>query len=53
MVGQALRRWRSHHDADLPDREPLSEVVSPHIFGSRQFLLTFVMLWAYLEFSQF
>jgi hypothetical protein len=56
MVGQALAAlafsimmliW-------LSDREPLSEVVRPSYFQDLgSFLLTFVMLWAYLEFSQF
>jgi hypothetical protein len=56
MVGQALAAlafaimvliW-------LSDREPLSEVVKPSYFQDLgSFLLTFVMLWAYLEFSQF
>jgi hypothetical protein len=56
MVGQALVAlafaimmliW-------LSDREPLSEVVRPSYFQDLgSFLLTFVMLWAYLEFSQF
>ena len=56
MVGQALTAmafsiailiW-------LSDREPLSQVVRPAQFQDLgSFLLTFVMLWAYLEFSQF
>jgi hypothetical protein len=56
MVGQALAAlafsimvlvW-------LSDREPLSEVVRPSYFQDLgSFLLAFVMLWAYLEFSQF
>jgi hypothetical protein len=56
MVGQALAAlafaimvliW-------LSDREPLSEVVKASYFQDLgSFLLTFVMLWAYLEFSQF
>src|SRR5579864_156445 len=38
----------------LSDRKPLSEVVRPAQFQDLgSFLLTFVMLWAYLEFSQF
>ena len=38
----------------LSDREPLSKVVRPAQFQDLgSFLLTFVMLWAYLEFSQF
>lgn len=38
----------------LSDREPLSEVVRPsHFQDLGSFLLTFIMLWAYLEFSQF
>ena len=56
MVGQALTAmafsitmliW-------LSDRKPLSQVVRPAQFQDLgSFLLTFVMLWAYLEFSQF
>src|ERR1700687_1454434 len=56
MVGQALAAlafaitvliW-------LAEREPLSEVVRPSYFQDLgSFLLAFVMLWAYLEFSQF
>ncbi len=56
MVGQALAAlafsitiliW-------LSDREPLSDIVRPrHFQDLGGFLLTFVMLWAYLEFSQF
>jgi hypothetical protein len=56
MVGQALAAlafsitvliW-------LSDRTPLSEAVRPSYFQDLgSFLLTFVMLWAYLEFSQF
>jgi hypothetical protein len=56
MVGQALAAmafsvtmliW-------LSEREPLSRVVRASHFGDLgSFLLTFVMLWAYLEFSQF
>ena len=56
MVGQALAAlafsiavliW-------LSGREPLSEVVRPSYFQDLgSFLLAFVMLWAYLEFSQF
>jgi hypothetical protein len=38
----------------LADRKPLSQVVRPAQFQDLgSFLLTFVMLWAYLEFSQF
>jgi len=38
----------------LSDREPLLKVVRPAQFQDLgSFLLTFVMLWAYLEFSQF
>ena len=38
----------------LSDREPLSDVVRPsHFQDLGSFLLTFIMLWAYLEFSQF
>jgi hypothetical protein len=56
MVGQALAAlafsvmiliW-------LSDREPLSDVVRPSYFQDLgSFLLAFVMLWAYLEFSQY
>ena len=56
MVGQALGAlafavlmliW-------LSDEEPLSEVVrTSHFQDLASFLLTFVMLWAYLEFSQY
>jgi hypothetical protein len=56
MVGQALAAlafsitmliW-------LSEREPLSRVVTASQFGDLgSFLLAFVMLWAYLEFSQF
>ena len=56
MVGQALTAmafaiailiWFS-------DRKPLSQVVRPAQFQDLgSFLLTFVMLWAYMEFSQF
>ncbi len=56
MVGQALAAmafaitmlvW-------LSDREPLSQVVKLSYFQDLgSFLLTFVMLWAYMEFSQF
>jgi hypothetical protein len=38
----------------LSDRKPLSQFVRPAQFQDLgSFLLTFVMLWAYLEFSQF
>jgi hypothetical protein len=38
----------------LSDREPLSTVLTPsHFQDLGGFLLTFVMLWAYLDFSQF
>jgi hypothetical protein len=38
----------------LLDRKPLSQVVRPAQFQDLgSFLLTFVMLWAYMEFSQF
>lgn len=38
----------------LSDRKPLSQVVRPAQFQDLgSFLLTFVMLWAYLNFSQF
>lgn len=38
----------------LSDRKPLSQIVRPsHYQDLGSFLLTFVMLWAYLEFSQF
>jgi hypothetical protein len=56
MVGQALAAmafaitiliW-------LSDREPLSDVVRPSYFQDLgSFLLVFVMLWAYMEFSQY
>jgi hypothetical protein len=56
MVGQALAAmafsiavliW-------LSDREPLSRSVQPaHFQDLGSFLLVFVMLWAYMEFSQF
>ncbi len=56
MVGQALAAmafaitilvW-------LSDREPFSENVKPaHFQDLGSFLLAFVMLWAYLEFSQY
>jgi hypothetical protein len=56
MVGQALAAmafaitiliW-------LSDREPLADVVRPsHFQDLGSFLLVFVMLWAYLEFSQY
>jgi hypothetical protein len=56
MVGQALAAlafsitvliW-------LSDREPLSDAVKPSYFQDLgSFLLAFVMLWAYLQFSQF
>src|SRR5262249_42994072 len=38
----------------LSDQRPLSQVVKPaHFQDLGSFVLTFVMLWAYLEFSQF
>jgi hypothetical protein len=38
----------------LSDRKPLSDVVRPAQFQDLgSFLFTFVMLWAYMEFSQF
>ena len=38
----------------LHDRKPLSQIVRPsHFQDLGSFVLTFVMLWAYLEFSQF
>ena len=38
----------------LTDREPLMQLASPQRFNDLgNFLLTFVMLWAYLSFSQF
>jgi hypothetical protein len=38
----------------LTDREPLLQLASPQRFNDLgNFLLTFVMLWAYLSFSQF
>jgi len=56
MVGQALTAmafsiillvW-------LSDRKPLSKIVRPAQFQDLgSFLLTFVMLWAYMEFSQY
>jgi hypothetical protein len=56
MVGQALVALAFSITvlAWLSDREPLSSVVRPgHFQDLGSFLLTFVMLWAYLEFSQF
>jgi hypothetical protein len=56
MVGQALAAMAFSITVLiwLSDREPLSEVVKPsHFQDLGSFLLTFVMLWAYLEFSQF
>lgn len=56
MVGQALAAM-SFSIAILiwlSDRKPLSQVVrSPQYQDLGSFLLTFVMLWAYLEFSQY
>jgi hypothetical protein len=38
----------------LSDRKPLSQIVRPsHFQDLGSFLLAFVMLWAYMEFSQF
>jgi hypothetical protein len=56
MVGQALVALAFAIMALvwLSDREPLSEVVRRSYFQDLgSFLLAFVMLWAYLEFSQF
>ena len=56
MVGQALAAMAFAITVLilLSDREPLSEVVKPsHFQDLGSFLLTFVMLWAYMEFSQF
>jgi hypothetical protein len=56
MVGQALTAMAFSITilVWLSDRKPLSQVVRPPQFQDLgSFLLTFVMLWAYLEFSQF
>lgn len=56
MVGQALVALAFSITvlAWLSDREPIASVVRPgHFQDLGSFLLTFVMLWAYMEFSQF
>src|SRR6202049_1265569 len=56
MVGQALTAMAFSITmlVWLSDRKPLSQVVRPAQFQDLgSFLLTFVMLWAYLEFSQY
>lgn len=56
MVGQALAAMAFSITVLiwLSDREPLSKVVGhSHFQDLGSFLLTFVMLWAYMEFSQF
>jgi hypothetical protein len=56
MVGQALAAMAFSITVLiwLSDREPLSKVVRhSHFQDLGSFLLTFVMLWAYMEFSQF
>src|SRR5216684_8713276 len=56
MVGQALAAFAFAITVLiwLSDRKPLSEAVRPSYFQDLgSFLLAFVMLWAYLEFSQF
>jgi hypothetical protein len=56
MVGQALAAMAFSITVLiwLSDRKPLSDVVKPSRFQNLGgLLLTFVMLWAYLEFSQF
>jgi hypothetical protein len=56
MVGQALAAMAFSITVLiwLSKREPLSEVVSPsHFQDLGSFLLVFVMLWAYMEFSQY
>lgn len=56
MVGQALAAFAFTITIViwLSDREPLSRIVRPrHFQDLGGFLLAFVMLWAYLEFSQF
>jgi len=56
IVGQALAALAFSIMAliRLSSREPLSQAVKPSYFQDLgSFLLAFVMLWAYLEFSQF
>jgi len=56
MVGQALTAMAFSITmlVWLSDRKPLSHVVRPAQFQDLgSFLLTFVMLWAYLQFSQY
>ncbi len=56
MVGQALAAMAFAITVLLwlSDRKPLSQSVKPaHFQDLGSFLLAFVMLWAYLEFSQF
>ena len=56
MVGQALAAMAFSVTVLiwLSESEPLSEIVKPsHLQDLGSFLLTFVMLWAYLEFSQY
>jgi len=56
IVGQALAALAFSIMAliRLSSREPLSQAVRPSYFQDLgSFLLAFVMLWAYLEFSQF
>jgi hypothetical protein len=56
MVGQALAAMAFSVTVLiwLCESEPLSEVVKPsHLQDLGSFLLVFVMLWAYLEFSQY
>jgi hypothetical protein len=56
MVGQALAAFAFAITVLiwLSDREPLADFVKPsHFQDLGSFLLVFVMLWTYLEFSQF
>ena len=56
MVGQALAAFAFAITVLiwLSDREPLSSVVRPsHFQDLGSFLLAFVMLWTYMEFSQY
>jgi len=56
MIGQALAAMAFSITVLiwLSDREPLSHSVRPaHFQDLGSFLLAFVMLWAYMEFSQF
>jgi hypothetical protein len=56
MVGQALAAMAFSVTVLIwvSESEPLSEIVRPsHLQDLGSFLLTFVMLWAYLEFSQY